>query len=423
MSNMSVSRISLPQARITGFSRDLARRLLLGVMEKIEVGSIAIHEGSETFRFGATSDSLQPHAEVHIHDACTYRQILTGGTIAAGESYMQGCWTSPDLTEVTRLFSANMAAMDKLEARQTWLVKAGLKIAHFMNRNTHDGSRKNISAHYDLGNEFFRLFLDPTMMYSSAVFQHEQDSLEAAATEKLEEICRQLELRAEDHLLEIGTGWGGMAIHAARQYGCRVTTTTISREQYEYACERVQQEGLQDQITVLCQDYRKLEGHYDKLVSIEMIEAVGHAFYSNYFRCCSELLKPDGKMVIQAITMSDQRYTQARDSVDFIKRYIFPGGCLPSIAVVTDHLARDTDMQLVHLRDITRDYALTLAHWRERFMNELDAVRNMGFDDTFIRMWEFYLSYCEGGFHERIISTVQLSFAKPGYRLAPHNGN
>ncbi|MCB2069151.1 MAG: class I SAM-dependent methyltransferase, partial [Ottowia sp.] len=280
------------------------------------------------------------------------------------------------------------------------------------------GSRKNIAAHYDLGNDFFKLFLDPTMMYSSALFPSADASLEEASVAKLDELCRQLELRSEDHLLEIGTGWGGMAIHAARHYGCRVTTTTISREQYQYACEQVQQAGLQDRVTVLCEDYRNLTGRYDKLVSIEMIEAVGHAFYSDYFQRCSALLKPEGKMVIQAITIADQRYDSARKSVDFIQRYIFPGGCLPSLAVISDHLARDTDMQMVHLRDITADYALTLAHWRERFMAAQEAVLRQGFDRSFIRMWEFYLAYCEGGFRERIIGTVQLAFAKPGYRFA-----
>ena len=219
-------------------------------------------------------------------------------------------------------------------------------------------------------------------------------------------------------LVEIGTGWGGFAEHAAKHYGCRVTTTTISREQYQYACEQVQQAGLQDRVTVLCEDYRNLTGRYDKLVSIEMIEAVGHAFYSDYFQRCSALLKPEGKMVIQAITIADQRYDSARKSVDFIQRYIFPGGCLPSLAVISDHLARDTDMQMVHLRDITADYALTLAHWRERFMAAQEAVLRQGFDRSFIRMWEFYLAYCEGGFRERIIGTVQLAFAKPGYRFA-----
>jgi cyclopropane-fatty-acyl-phospholipid synthase len=417
MSNPSVSQIRLPALGGLGFRRDIAKTLLLRVMARLENGSLTVHDGLESYHFGHGDDPAQPHAEVHVHDAAVYRQILTGGTIAAGETYIQGAWSSPDILSVTRLFSANLATMASMESGQSLVVRLGLKLAHRFNRNTHDGSRKNISAHYDLGNDFFRLFLDPTMMYSSALFSGETATLEDASIAKLDEICRQLELEADDHLLEIGTGWGGMAIHAARNYGCRVTTTTISKEQFEHATAMVAEAGLQDRVTVLCQDYRRLEGRYDKLVSIEMIEAVGHQFYSNYFSCCSQLLKPGGKMVIQAITMSDQRYRQARDNVDFIKRYIFPGGCLPSIAVISDHLARDTDMQMVHLRDITPDYALTLAHWRERFMERLEDVREMGFDERFIRMWEFYLAYCEGGFRERIISTVQLAFAKPAYRF------
>ncbi len=418
MSNPSVSQIRLPSLGGLGLRRDFAKPLLLRVMGKLENGSLTVHDGLESYRFGNSDDPTQPHAEVHVHDAAVYRQILTGGTIAAGETYIHGAWSSPDILAVTRLFSANMATMESMESGQSALVRLGLKLAHRFNRNTRDGSRKNISAHYDLGNDFFRLFLDPTMMYSSALFAGDNHTLEEASVAKLDEICRQLELQEGDHLLEIGTGWGGMAIHAAHHFGCRVTTTTISKEQFEYATAMVAQAGLQDRVTVLCEDYRNLEGSYDKLVSIEMIEAVGHEFYSNYFRCCSQLLKPGGRMVIQAITMSDQRYRQARDNVDFIKRYIFPGGCLPSIAVISDHLARDTDMQMVHLRDITPDYALTLAHWRRRFMDRLEEVRAMGFDEQFIRMWEFYLAYCEGGFRERIISTVQLAFAKPGYRFA-----
>jgi cyclopropane-fatty-acyl-phospholipid synthase len=308
--------------------------------------------------------------------------------------------------------------MESMESKQHWYTKLALKIAHAMNRNTHEGSKRNISAHYDLGNDFFRLFLDPTMMYSAAVFERSENTLEKAAVDKLDELCRHLELKPSDHLLEIGTGWGGMAIHAATHYGCRVTTTTISQEQYDYAKARVAELGLQDRITLLCEDYRALTGQYDKLVSVEMIEAVGHDFYSSYFQCCSKLLKDSGKMVIQAITITDDRYEQARKSVDYIKRYIFPGGCLPSLEIIARHLARDTNMQMVHLRDITADYALTLAHWRKRFMERLDEVRDMGFDDRFIRMWEFYLCYCEGGFRERIIGTAQLAFAKPGYRNA-----
>ena len=418
-SNPTATSVNLPRAgsRLP-LRRNFARDLCLRVLANLTTGSLTLHEGAETFRFGSTEDATQPHAEVYVHDRTLYRQMLSGGSIATGEAYMQGAWTSPDLVAVMRLFSANLATLDMIESGQSWLATLGLKLSHALNRNTRTGSRKNIAAHYDLGNDFFKLFLDPTMMYSSALFPSADASLEEASVAKLDELCRQLELRSEDHLLEIGTGWGGMAIHAARHYGCRVTTTTISREQYQYACEQVQQAGLQDRVTVLCEDYRNLTGRYDKLVSIEMIEAVGHAFYSDYFQRCSALLKPEGKMVIQAITIADQRYDSARKSVDFIQRYIFPGGCLPSLAVISDHLARDTDMQMVHLRDITADYALTLAHWRERFMAAQEAVLRQGFDRSFIRMWEFYLAYCEGGFRERIIGTVQLAFAKPGYRFA-----
>lgn len=416
MSEVSIGSIPLPASRRRRLGDRIAREAMFRVLGHLKVGSLTLHEGPESHHFGS-ADSDGPNAEVHVHNQEAYGKILTGGSIAAGETYLQGDWTSPDPVAVTRLFSANMAVLESWDSSQSLLARIALKIAHYFNRNTRDGSRDNISAHYDLGNDFFSLFLDPTMMYSSAVFDDAQMDLDAAATAKLDEICRQLELRPEDHLLEIGTGWGGMAIHAAKHFGCRVTTTTISQEQYDYACAAVKRENLEDRVTLLLQDYRTLEGEYDKLVSIEMIEAVGHEFYQEYFQRCSDLLKPNGKMVIQAITMADQRYAQARDSVDFIKRYIFPGGCLPSVAVIADHLARDTDMQMVHLRDITEDYALTLAHWRARFMDKLETVKQMGFDDNFIRMWDYYLSYCEGGFRERIISTVQLAFAKPGYRL------
>lgn len=419
MSDSSVSRIPLlPQARSLRSTQDLARHFLLKVLSRIRVGSITIYDGEDTHHFGNDDNPSEPHAEIVVHDRAAFGKVLTGGTIASGEAYIDGDWSSPDLTMVTRVFSANMAAMESMQSSQHWYTRLALRIAHTMNRNTHEGSKRNISAHYDLGNDFFKLFLDASMMYSSAIFDTSETGLEEAAAAKLDEICRQLELKADDHLLEIGTGWGGMAIHAATHYGCRVTTTTISREQYEYARARVSELGLEDRIEVLCEDYRALTGQYDKLVSIEMIEAVGHDFYSSYFNCCSKLLKADGKMVIQAITIADQRYERARRSVDYIKRYIFPGGCLPSLEVIAKHLAQDTDMQMVHLRDITLDYAKTLAAWRERFVGRLEDVRAMGFDDRFVRMWEFYLCYCEGGFRERIIGTVQLAFAKPAYRPA-----
>ncbi len=402
---------------ISKFKRpEVARELFLRLMRKIKVGTLTVHDGDQVFQFGNDTRPESPHADVTIHHHRTYRRVLTGGTIASGEAFIDGDWSSENPTEVTRLFSANMETMESMYDSQHWWMKLALKVAHFANRNTLSGSKKNISAHYDLGNEFFQLFLDPIMMYSSAVFPTAEANLAVAAEHKLELICKQLELQESDHLIEIGTGWGGMAIYAAQHYGCRVTTTTISKEQYDYASKAVAQAGLEDRITLLCDDYRDLTGQFDKLVSIEMIEAVGHEFYESYFSTCSRLLKSNGKMVIQAITIPDQRYDHARQSVDFIKRYIFPGGCLPSIGVITDNLARHTDLHIVSMNDITQDYARTLEAWHHVFLEQLDKVMDMGFDERFIRMWRFYLSYCEGGFRERIIGTFQISMAKPGYR-------
>ena len=417
MNEVSIGTLRLPQTRSARVGEKIAREAIFRLLSKLQVGSLTLHEGPCSHHFGSVDKPHEPQAEVHIHSPAVYSQMLTGGSIGSGEAYMKGYWSSPDAMDVMRIFSANLVLLNKFDASQSVFVKLALKIAHRFNRNTYKGSQLNIAAHYDLGNEFFQLFLDPTMMYSSALFSDKSASLEVASETKLDELCQQLELKSDDHLLEIGTGWGGMAIHAAKNFGCRVTTTTISQEQYDFASARVREEGLEGQITLLCEDYRNLTGEYDKLVSIEMIEAVGHDFYQNYFRMCSGLLKPNGKMVIQAITMADQRYKEARDSVDFIKRYIFPGGCLPSVAVMAQHIARDTDMQIVHLRDITNDYAETLAHWRQRFLANLEAVRGMGFSEEFVRMWDFYLCYCEGGFRERVISTVQLAFAKPDYRF------
>lgn len=394
----------------------VARDLLLRVLRNIKVGTLTIRDGDDIFKLGDDTRSESPHADVTVLNPRVYWRILTGGTIASGEAYIDSDWTSHNLSEVTRLFSANMTTMEAMMDRQHWWTRLVLKLAHLGNRNTLDGARKNISAHYDLGNEFFSLFLDPSMMYSAAVFPHPKANLEEASRHKLELICQDLELTADDHLVEIGTGWGGMAIHAAENYGCRVTTTTISREQFEHTRSEVARRGLENRVTVLFQDYRTLQGEFDKLVSIEMIEAVGHDFYDSYFRCVSDLLKPTGKAVIQAITIPDQRYARARDTVDFIKRYIFPGGCLPSLGVISANLAEHTDLHLTNLRDITQDYANTLEAWHHAFLEQLDKVRDMGFDNRFIRMWRFYLSYCEGGFRERIIGTFQITMAKPGYR-------
>ena len=397
-------------------STELTKRLVFKLFSSLQHGELVVHDNGETYRFGGGDLSIVPSAAVTIHEPRAYSRILMGGTMGAAEAYIDGDWSTDQLTSVTRVFSSNMPILESMKNKQNWLIKSALKLAHAARKNSLTGSRENIAAHYDLGNDFFSLFLDPTLMYSSAVFPPNYDNLAEASQYKLKLICEDLELKPTDHLIEIGTGWGGMAIYAAENYGCKVTTTTISREQLEYARTEVEKRGLQDKITLLFEDYRDLSGQFDKLVSIEMIEAVGHEYFDTYFSCVSKLLKPDGKAVIQAITINKQRYDDYRKSVDFIKRYIFPGGCLPSLNVISGALTRRTDMQIIDLRDIALDYARTLQHWHDAFMAELDAVKALGFDEKFIRMWRFYLSYCEGGFRERIIGTYQITMAKPHYR-------
>lgn len=397
-------------------STALAKRLVFKLFNQLRHGELVIQDGDTTHRFGGGDVSIAPSATVVIHEQRAYSRILTGGTMGAAEAYIDGDWSTEQLTDVTRVFSANIPILEAMKHKQNWFIKAGVKLAHAARKNSVSGSRENIAAHYDLGNEFFSLFLDPSLMYSSAVYPKGSDNLAEASQHKLKLICEDLELKPTDHLVEIGTGWGGMAIYAAENYGCNVTTTTISKEQLDYARAEVERRGLQDKVTLLFEDYRNLSGQFDKLVSIEMIEAVGHEYFDTYFGCVSSLLKPDGKAVIQAITINEQRYEDYRKSVDFIKRYIFPGGCLPSLNIISGALTRTTDMQIIDLRDIAIDYAKTLKHWHEAFMAELDAVKSLGFDEKFIRMWRFYLSYCEGGFRERIIGTYQITMAKPYYR-------
>mgnify|MGYP001601582768 CR=1 FL=1 len=395
-----------------------ARALILKHLSTMQRGQLIIEEAGIKTIYGDQSDKVELVAQLCIVDENTYSALAFNGVIGAGESYMEGHWTSPDLVKVIRFFVINMQTLDAMDGERSWLSRIGMWLLDRINRNTLSRAQKNISAHYDLGNDFFSLFLDETMMYSSAVFADEKISLYEASNAKLETICQQLKLNKNDHLVEIGTGWGGMAVYAAQNYGCRVTTTTISQEQYDYACERVNSLGLNDQVTVLMEDYRKLTGRYDKLVSIEMIEAVGRQYFSEYFSRCADLLKPNGLMLIQAITIADQRYDQAARAVDFIQRYIFPGGCLPSVNIIGHHVASNTDMMIISLSDIGRDYAITLERWREQFLNKLEVVRSQGFDERFIRMWEYYLCYCEGGFRERVISTAQIVMAKPDYRKA-----
>lgn len=395
---------------------NFARSALLKILGKISQGHITLEDRGEIFSFGESKEKTELIAHISVHHSSFYRQVLFGGSIGAGEAYMLKAWGSPDLVQVIRIMALNINVLQQLDSRWSSLFNFISRIAHKLRPNTINKARENIAAHYDLGNNFFSLFLDKTMLYSAAIFPHENTSLEQASSHKMSHICQRLQLTEKDHLLEIGTGWGGMAIYAAKTTGCRVTSATISQEQYNYACDWVKREGLEHRVTILLQDYRLLEGTFDKLVSIEMIEAVGHEFYSTYFKQCSRLLKKDGLMLIQAITIQDQRFEYARKNTDFIQQYIFPGGCLPSNAAIAHHVNRDTDLQIIGLQDITLDYAKTLAHWRQAFFREIDQVKKQGFDETFIRMWDFYLCYCEGGFRERAISTAQFLLAKPGFR-------
>jgi len=394
----------------------LARRIVLRQLERLEVGTVHLVDGMEEHWFGAGGAGA-PVAHIQVRDPRFYSEIAFGGSIGGGEAYMHGFWSCDDLVALMRILLQNREVLDGMETGAARFTEPLQKLFHWVNRNSHEGARRNISAHYDLGNEFFALWLDETMMYSAAIFEHEKTSLYAAQLARMKHVCDRLQLTADDHLVEIGTGWGGLAIYAAENYGCRVTTTTISKEQYDKAKERVAAAGLQDRITLLFEDFRHLEGQFDKLVSIEMIEAIGHDLFDTYFSKCSDLLKPEGAMLIQAITIADQRYDEYRKSIDFIQRYIFPGSGLPSSSVMTDSVARNTDMRLLGLEDIGLHYATTLNRWRENFFARLPEVRQQGFSETFIRMWEYYLCYCEGAFLERAISDVQILFAKPSCKL------
>ncbi|WP_417346755.1 class I SAM-dependent methyltransferase [Ferrimonas sp.] len=390
----------------------LAKRALFSLLPGLKGGTLMIQD-EEQHRFG---EAGALSAEIRIHHPRAYRRILLGGSIGAGEAFIQGDWSTPDLVPLVQLMSKNLTVLQALEKKLAWVGRLIDLWRHRRNRNSKGGSKRNIVAHYDLGNDLYALFLDRQLVYSSAIFPQADATLEEAQNHKLDLICRRLELKPGETLLEIGTGWGALAVHAAKHYGAVVTTTTISEEQHAYAAQRIANEGLNDRITLLKQDYRDLSGHYDKLVSIEMIEAVGHEFLRTFFQTCRDRLKPNGRLLIQGITIADQRYDAYRRGVDFIQKYIFPGGCLPSVERLAHHIARDTDMVITALHDIGMDYGRTLAHWTKRFNQALPQVRAQGYGEDFIRMWQFYLGYCEGAFYERVISTVHMVADKPGYR-------
>jgi cyclopropane-fatty-acyl-phospholipid synthase len=406
------------RARFSALQR-LLRQRLIEQLGALAGGHVQLRDGLGEVNIG-DADAADLKLRVAVHDPRFYDAVGARGSVGAGEAYMDGLWHCDNLVGLIRLLVRNRDLLDRMDSGLARFAGAALRLWHAFNRNTRDGSRRNIAAHYDLGNDLFSLFLSPDLMYSSAIYAHEHESLEAASERKLERICEKLALSPDDHVVEIGTGWGGFAVHAATRHGCRVTTTTLSREQYEEAARRVQKAGVADRVTLLLKDYRDLQGRYDKLVSIEMIEAIGHQYMDTYFSTVQRLLKDDGMALIQAITIEDHRYQQALRSVDFIKRHIFPGSFIPAVGPMLSSVARASDMRLFHLEDIGPSYALTLRDWRERFLARRADVRALGYDERFIRMWEFYLAYCEGGFRERSIGDVQMLLTRPGCRRASY---
>ncbi len=394
----------------------LARRLLFAQLEKLQHGELIIIEPTMQRHFGRRSARFDHTVTIHVDHPQMYADTTFGGTVGVGEAYIRGLWRCDDLTLLVRMFVINRHVMEGMDSRWSLFSRPMQKIFHWLNRNSRNGSARNISAHYDLGNDLYKLMLDDTMAYSCGIFPRDDTTLHAAQLTKFDAICRKLDLKPGEELVEIGTGWGGLAIHAAQNYGALVTTTTISREQHDYARDKIERLGLGGRITLLLEDYRDLKGRFDKAVSIEMIEAVGANYLDTYTRQCASLLKPTGAMLLQAITIQDQFYQQARRSVDYIQRYIFPGSFIPSTQAISESLSRVTDFKIFHLEDIGPHYARTLREWRQNFFSNIDRVRELGYPESFVRMWEYYLCYCEGGYTERQLGNVQMLLTKPEYR-------
>jgi cyclopropane-fatty-acyl-phospholipid synthase len=419
MSAPTKTSLRVEKAKVGSLFDRQARRVLYSRLSGLESGALLIEDSEGTSVFGRVTDDPTLDGRIRVHDHRFYRYVLLGGTVGAAESYMEGLWTTKDLTAVIRVLVRNLDRLQRIDGSWSRILSPLHRLAHVRRKNTRSGSKRNIVAHYDLGNEFFALFLDESLTYSSAIFESQESTLKQAQRNKLDRICRKLSLSPGEQVIEIGGGWGSFAIHAAKHYGCRVTTTTISDEQFNLARKRVEEAGLSHMVEVIKKDYRDLTGRFDKLVSIEMIEAVGHHYFDAFFRCCSRLLKPGGAMALQAITIPDHVYERHKRTVDFIKRYVFPGSCIPSVAAIMKSVARKTDLRLVHYEDITPHYARTLRTWRKNFFRNIEKVRKMGYTEAFIRMWEFYLCYCEGSFQERYNGDVQMIFAKPLNRMSP----
>ena len=396
----------------------VARKIILGYFKEIKEGQITVKENSDHMVFGEVTPKFPVKATIEVQNSRMYMDIAAKGLNGSADAFIKGWWTCDNLTNLVRIFTRNRDTANKFESGIANLAIWALKLSHSCRRNNLKESLRNIHAHYDLGNEFFSTFLDDTRMYSCAIFTKPESSLHEASITKIDRICKKLNLSPTDHLLEIGTGWGGFALYAAKNYGCRITSTTISQEQFIFSENLIKKNGLQDQVTILKKDFRELEGQFDKLVSIEMIEAIGHRLYKTFFQKCGQLLKPEGLLAIQAITITDNLFHESKDFIDFIKQYIFPGSCIPSISALCS-AASSSDIKLFHLEDITPHYARTLKEWRTNFLQNKSRVKNLGFTNPFIRLWLFYLCYCEGGFIERQIGNVQMVFTKPLCRRDP----
>ena len=412
-SSEAIARKSTPKK---SYMKAFIKKQVLKHLSDLKAAQLNIKTDNDVMVFGDQTADLQ--ATIKLHNENFYADVAFQGSVGAAESYIAGDWDCDDLTALIQIFVRNRDLLDDMEGGSAKFKNALLKVGHFFNKNTLEGSRKNIAGHYDLGNDLFEQFLDSRMMYSSAIYQHADEDLEIASERKLKTICEKLDLQASDHVMEIGTGWGGFAVYAAENYGCHITTTTISEQQHSYTAELIKTKGLEDQITLLKQDYRLLSGEFDKLVSIEMIEAVRHQYLPTYLKKIDHLLKDDGLALIQAITIEDSRYQQALKSVDFIKKYIFPGSFIPSIGAVLSANAASTAMKLVNLEDFGESYAFTLRNWQSKFNDNITAIEAAGYAEDFQRMWRFYFSYCEGGFIERAISDVHILLAKPNNRRA-----
>ena len=393
--------------RMTSFFK----RILFKKLKGLKTGELTIIDGSEMHVFGMPKSELK--ATLTVSSQEFYVFLGSGGTNGAAEAFTAGYWSADNLVQLIQLIIRNKKTMEGLESGLARLTNPITKIIHRLRQNTLKGSKSNILAHYDLSNDFYKLWLDSTMTYSSGIFLNKKSSMLDASVEKLDRLCRKLNLNSSDHVLEIGTGWGSFATHAAKNYGCKVTTTTISDNQFNYVAELISKESLDSKITLLNKDYRELEGTFDKVVSIEMIEAVGSDFVPGFFEKASSLLKKNGLMALQGITYNDPDFNAYKNSVDFIRKYIFPGSCLISLSQVEKAIKDKTDLIMVDSEDITLHYARTLEIWRKDFENVLPQVRELGFSDPFIRIWVFYLVYCEAGFLENLIGDFQFIFAKP----------